>query len=209
MPRDKIKPDRAKRVYPFVVWKVILGGVLIIPAIFFGAIYIKNPLNYYMALALIAFLLPAGYLIYSAFSKMEFGHNLSKKQAKGNENCLIWFARRNPDTGRDIPYKLLFLRIEPKHIPRTARPKYLRNLGRHVYELTWNTTDKKLEPTILPDKKPLTPQLFVLPATMQPFKDWHDFSPASMMQKLAPGLMILVMIVIGVLMVVTGPQPGV
>jgi hypothetical protein len=194
----------------FVVWKVIVGGVLLIPAVILILMYLNNPTNYFLTIAIVALLGPGAYLIYTGISKEHSGYTImaNGKKPTGNENCIVWYARTNPHTGRDVPYAHIVTHIEQKHIPPTARLKLVRNWNKHMYELTFNTETKKLEPTILPDTRPLTPQLYVLPAAMQAFKDWHDFSPASMLQKVAPGILIAAMIVIGILMVITGPQPG-
>lgn len=206
MPQDNKTPQKIRS---FVIWKIVVGGVLIIPAIILTVMYLSNQTNYFLAVGIVALLGPGAYLIYTGIVNENFGsYMISKKKPTGNENCIVWYARTNPDTGRDIPYAHIITYIPQRHIPPMARLKRVRNWNKHMYELTFNTETKKLQPTILPDTKPLTPQLYVLPAAMQAFKDWHDFSPATMLQKVAPGILIGAMIIIGILMVVTGPQPG-
>jgi len=130
-----------------------------------------------------------------------FSFNANGRRYTGRENALILFAQHDKDTGKDIPLMVQFMEL--KHPPKGARLHYVRNLKKHFYELFNNTKTRKLEPVKLPDKKSFPPELYRIPATMQPYKDYMDFSPPTMMQKVAPGILLLAIGIVGFLMVIT------
>ena len=126
----------------------------------------------------------------------------TKKKISGNVNAIVYFADRDSVTGKDVPVIMKFLALE--HPPKGARLHYVRNFKRHFYELFNNNETHKLEPFVIKDKKSFPPELFKIPAAMQTYKDAVDYSPPTLMQKVAPGVLILTMIVVGILMVMTG-----
>jgi len=201
MSQDK----KIKRLIP-VSWRKLIPGVALIGVgMFTGSIYLKD--NTLMIMGVIAAIAIASglFLIRQSFKSDETGFSFGGKGKRGHtgkENAIIWFARRNPETSKEIPVILKFAKLT--HPPKGARLHYLRNRKRHYYELFNNLKTKKLEPVILPDKKTFPPGLFQIPAAMQPYKDALEYSPPTMLQKIAPGILLLGMVIVGILMVMTG-----
>lgn len=187
-------------------WMVILGSILGIVGLIFGVLYTSNNMNYGLAMLAVITLGPAIYLLYAGLRTGESGFVMQQSRVKvtGEENALIWCAKRTGD--KDIPTYLAFLKISLNKIPTGARLKYLRNIKRHVYELIYDTSERKLKPVTLPDKKNFSPELFKIPATMQPVKDYLEYSPPTMLQKMAPWVIMVAMIIVGILMVMTNSE---
>jgi len=201
MQQDK----KAKRTFNISWWKIAIGGVLIGVGILFGFLYLKsqNPVLGILATFAIA---PGAYLVYTNVKGSESGFYFSrgKRKYSGEENAIVWFALRDPNSNKDIPRSVSFVHIQNEKIPKGARQHYVRNLKKHFYELYFNTLTRKLEPFSLPDKKASPPELFKIPATMQPYKDCMEFNPPSLLQKVAPGILLLAMGLVGLIMLVTG-----
>ena len=202
MSQDK----KVKKVIPISWRKLIPGLVLIGIGIIAGTVYMSDNANMFMGVIAALAIASGALLSYQSVTSGESGFAFSGKR-KGNitgrENALIFYAKHNPFIeGKDVPVILKFAEIE--HIPIGARPHYLRNLKKHYYELFNNTKTKKLEPVVLPDKKSFPPGLFQIPAAMQPYKDAIEYSPPTMLQKIAPGILLLGMGLVGLLMVMTG-----
>lgn len=200
------KPN-IKKILPFTPWKLVLGLVLIGtisgPA---GAVYFADVKNMLAAVIMIFSFAPGAWLIYWSLQLKTTGFLFrSERKPTGRENVVILFARKGED-GQDIPVGLHF--VELKNPPRGARLHYFRNYKKHFYELFNNTATKKLEPVVMPDKKAFPPELFQVPAAMQAYKDAIDFSPPSLFEKIAPGILLLAMGIIGILMVMTTTSQG-
>lgn len=188
-------------------WKLIAGGILAVGAVIFFVVYYTNPENIIMPVLFVFTALPAGYLIYTGLKKRESGFKFtdsSKRKYTGRENCINIYAAADSDTGQDIPVVVDFVYMAnppkgPKH--------YVRNLKRHFYENYNDTSKKKLLPVKFTDQKSYTPETANLPFTMQQVLDYYQYAPPSTLTKLAPWVIIVAMIVIGILMVITGPQP--
>lgn len=197
---------KAKRIIPISWRKLIPGIVLIGLGIGAGAVYLNAPALIVMGVIAALAIATGLFLIRWSFQSGEFGYSFDgkgKKKHTGNENAIILYAKRNPFIeGKAIPVIMKFAEIT--HIPTGARLHYLRNEKRHYYELFNNLETKKLEPAILKDKKSFPPWQFVIASVMQAFKDALEFSPPTLMQKFAPGILLLGMIIVGILMVMTG-----
>jgi len=194
---------RIKKQWPISWWKMLAGSGLVLIGVLFMIIYLNDYHNM-MAGGIAVFTLGPGImLLYFSFQSIgEAGYLYDgKRKITGKENAIILLADRNGN-GKDIPRKIVF--AEVKKIPKGARMHYVRNLKKHFYELKNNTETRKLEPVILPDKKSFPPELFRIPACMQAYKDAVDYSPPTMLQKIAPGILIGAMGVVGLLMVMTG-----
>lgn len=202
MPQDnKVK---IKRILPIIWWKAITGLGLIGVGVFLGSFYISDPKNIAMGLVATILIAPGGWLAYTSIRQGNLIFTFDGKKSKytGNENTVILFAGRNAETKHDEPILISFLELN--HPPRGARLHYFRNYKKHFYELFNNTASKHLEPVKLPDKKPFPPRLFQLPATMQIYKEAIEYSPPTLMQKVAPGILLIAMLLVGILMVMTG-----
>jgi len=201
----KAKGSQIKRKLPVSWQKLVLATLLIGAGIALGVMYMDNPRNAVPGAG--AFFAIGGglFLIYNDLSKgpgSGFMFADGKRKPTGRENALVLFAKRNPETGKDVPLIMRFLEL--RHPPKGARPHYIRNLHRHYFELINNTTTHKLEPVQLPDKKAFPPELFKIPAAMQPYKDYMDYRPPRLMEKVAPGVLLAAIGIIGFLMIVTG-----
>lgn len=193
-----------KRILPISWHKLIPGLLLVGFGIWVGSLYMKD--NTMMILGVIAALVIAsgGFLSYQGIRQSESGFSFTKDgkmKCTGRENAFIWFAKCNAKTGKDVPVILKVTEI--LHPPIGARLHYFKNFKKHYYELFNNTKTKKLEPFLLPDKIPFPPGLFKIPAAMQTYKDAIEYSPPTLMQKLAPGIILLAMGIVGILMVMT------
>ena len=193
-----------KRLLP-ISWRKLIPGLLLIAlGIWAGSFYIKD--NTVMLWGIIAALAIAGggFLSFQGIKPAESGFAFTqdgKKKQTGKENAIIWFAKHKAETSKDVPVILKF--AELTHPPIGARLHYLKNFKKHYYELFNNTKTKTLEPVILPDKIPFPPGLFKIPAAMQTYKDAIEYIPPTLMQKIAPGIILLAMGIVGLLMVMT------
>jgi len=197
------KDGPVKRVIPVSWWKLIPGLALIGLGIWVGSFYLED--TSVMLFGVIASLAIAGggLLAYTSIKSAEVGFSFTKdgKKKTGDENAFVWIARRDEKTGKDVPVELKVCAI--KKPPKGARLHYFKNFKKHFYELRNDTKTGELIPFHLPDKIPFPPELFKIPAAMQTYKDAIEYSPPTLMQKLAPGMILLAMGVVGLLMVMT------
>lgn len=197
---------KAKRTFNITWWKAISGGILFAVGLPLFLIYLADPKAMWAGAGAVFTMAPGAFLIYWSFAKTQSGftYNGQVKRRTGKENALVLFAKRN-GKGKDIPVKLMPIHLQ--YVPIGSRLHYVRNWKKHMYFLYNDTEAKKLKPVMLPDKKAFPPELFKHHATMQLFKDAIEYRAPSTLQKLAPGIIILAMIVVGILMVMTVPQP--
>jgi len=193
----------AKLAMPLSWRKVLPGLALVALGVLFGFVYFQDNTNAFMGALAAIFVASGGVLIFKGIKPSEIGYSFSGgKKHTGNENAIIWFAKRDADTGKDVPVILKVCSVQK--IPTGARLHYMRTWKKHYYELYNDTKTKKLLPVVLPDKIPFSPGLFKIPAAMQTYKDAIDYSPPSLLQKAAPGVLLLAMVIVGFLMLVTG-----
>lgn len=198
MSQDK----NVKKIANFSWWKTILGGALVAACIPFLVIYISAPReNMAMGIGFIFFMIAGGSLLYiSLFKGGEGGYNFNKR-VTGQENAIVLMAKKNSN-GKDVPLGIKFCEI--KKIPPGSRPRFLRNLKRHYHYLKFDTDkNNRLVPVELPDKLSYTPELFQFPATMQNYKEAIDYTPPTLAQKIAPGAILVAMLIVGFLMIIT------
>ena len=195
---------RVKRVLAISWWKAISGAALIGVGLIFGAIYFADIKNMFAGVIAVFFIGPGILLTYTGLKQGESGFAFNAKGQKytGRENAIVLIAERKEGMQKDIPIMIKFVELE--NPPKGARLHYVRNLKKHCYELFNNTKTNELEPVRLPDKKSFPPELYKIPATMQPYKDYMDYSPPTLLQKVAPGILLLAMGIVGLLMLVTG-----
>jgi len=203
MPRD----DKVKRDFAVSWWKLITGSALLAVGILFFSFYVRDIQNMFMAILSVFTLTPGGFLIYLGLKSGKMGFSFSAEggtKYTGKENSIVLVAYRDKVTKKDVPRGIFFATIKPNKIPLGARKHYLRNLKKHFYELYIDGATGKLLPVVLPDKKSSPPELFKIPATMQPYKDCMEYNPPNLFQKLAPGVILAAMGIVGLLMLVTG-----
>lgn len=199
------REQRAKTEFTVSWWKLLAGAPLIIIGIIFFTFYMRDIQNMIMAILAVSTITPGGFLIYLGLKSGSMGFSFSaegKAKYTGKENAILIIADRDKETKKDIPRDIRFVTLTK--IPKGARPHYVRNLKKHFYELYINRETNKLEPVLLPDKKSSPPELFKIPATMQPYKDCMEYNSPNLLQKLAPGVILAAMGIVGLLMLVTG-----
>jgi len=196
--------NKTKRVINVSWWQLLLGVVLLGFGVMVGIAYFNNSRNISLGFLTVLAIAPGVILVYISIKAGEIGFafsNKGRKQYRGDENAIVLFAKRSQN-GKDIPVCISFLKLN--NIPKDARLHYFRNYKKHFYELYNNTTTKKLEPVVLPDKKPSPPELFKIAAVMQPYKACMDYNPPTLIQKVAPGILLGAMGIVGLLMLITG-----
>jgi len=195
---------KAKRTLNISWWKLIVGAILISAGIVFGIFYFKNIQNVAMGILTALTIAPGIFLVYMGWKAGESGFAFSTGQKKytGKENAIVLTARLDTNTKKDVPVNISFIAVDEP--PEGARLHYVRNLKKHFYELFNDTKTNELKPVFLPDKKASPPELFKIPATMQPYKDCMDYNPPTLLQKIAPGILLGAMVIVGILMVMTG-----
>ena len=195
---------KVKRVIP-ISWRYLLPGIaLLLIGVFVASIYMNDRGNVFAGMASAITLATGGLLTYQGVKSSEAGFSFNangQRKRTGRENAIILFAKRNAETSKDMPVLIKF--VELVNPPKGARLHYVRNLKKHYFEFINNTVLKKLEPVVLPDKKSFPPDMFKIPAAMQTYKDALEYSPPTMLQKVAPGILLLAMVIVGILMVMT------
>lgn len=205
---DKLKGIKGKKnkntsmVIPISWKKMITAVAMITVGVWLGSIYLNDYSNMIAGAVSAVIISGGGFLFFNSLQQGESGFSMSKKKLTGNENAIIIFAKRNAEGLKDIPVIIKFAEI--KHIPQGSRLHYVRNLRKHYYEFYNDTVNKKLVPVTLPDKKSFPPEQFQIPAAMQTYKDAIEYAPPTLLQKIAPGIMLAAMGVVGLLMVITG-----
>jgi hypothetical protein len=192
-----------------IKWKMFIPGVILAAVGVFGIILYGSTLNMLMGGVAIGGLVPGAFLIYYAVNRKESGYVFNPNKYTGKENSIVIKATWNPETKKAIPFDIDFKTIDPP-LPG-AKLHLLRNINRHVYEyinvVGEGIDGEKLIPFLLPDKKLCTPEAFCIPANMPRTREYMEYNPPTNFQKIASGVLILVMVIIGILMVMTGPQP--
>lgn len=195
-----------KRTFNISWWKLLLGLVLVIIGLIGGSKYLADNNNMLFAFLTIFGLGPGIILIWFGVSKFKVNYMFFPgKEAPtftGKENAIILKAIRVGD--QDIPEMIEVKHIEDTEIPKNARLHYVKNWRRHFYELYNDTKESDILKAVrMPDKKSFPPEQYKIPAIMQPVKDYLDYLPPTMLQKWAPGILILAIVVVGLLMMVT------
>lgn len=200
--KEKKQQASVAKVRSSSLWKNILGGGLALAGVLCIVLYLQDPGNLAVAFgAIICLSVGGGLLYFSMANEKTKGYTFNRK-ITGKENTIVLLARKLSN-GKDCPIGIKFLEIPKKHIPPGTRMRFLRNLKKHFYYLMLDTTTHKLVPVSLPDKAPYPPELYNKNATMQEFKDAIEYKDPSLAQKLAPGAILLAMIIVGFLMIVT------
>lgn len=198
----KEKQASVAKVKSSSLWKNIVGGALSLLGALFIVFYLQDPNNLAVAFGAIVCLAGGGGLLYFSLSNEKTKGYTFNKKVTGKENSIVLLARKLPN-GKECPIGLKFLDIPKRHIPPGTRMRFVRNLKKHFYYLKLDTSTHKLVPVSLPDKAPYPPELYNKNATMQEFKDAIEYKDPSLAQKLAPGAILLAMIIVGFLMIVT------
>lgn len=184
--------------------KLLLGSGLCLAGMIFIFLYIQSEMNIMLGILAMIMLAPGALLSYYGLKAGESGFKFTgKRMYTGKENCLVWYARG--DKLKDIPLMLDI--IELKQPPKYSRLHYVKPFKRHFHELFNNTVTQKLEPFILPDSRFMAPEVYKTVANMDRCKDYMDYTPPTMLVKVAPWVLLLAIIIVGILMIATGPQP--
>jgi len=205
-PPPEVEVKKAQRFRNISWWKIIPGVALVALGILAVPFYFADRNNYFAVGIMMGAFAGGGFLIYTGFTGVKAGVLFSSNNGKkvtGKENAIVIYARRDTATNKDVPYKIEFEEVD--HVPEGATLHRLRNDNKHYYELMNVTTaaSKKLVPVTLPDKRAFPPELFRIPATMQPYKDYMDYSPPTLLEKVAPAVLLGAIFLVGILMVMT------
>ena len=208
---EQATPIKVKRIWNISWWKVILGAICLLVGIIGVMIYVGS-MNMFAGVLAVIGLTPGAFLVYYGFkNKKESGYQFAsgkKGQHTGKENTIFIKAEWDSERQAAIPVNIDFVETPDNKIPAGAHPHLLRNNGKHYYVI-YNPIDAKTgkefpnKAVIMPDKKLITPEAFVIPSNMQAFKEYMQFNPPSAFQKIASGILILAMIIVGLLMLVT------
>lgn len=194
-----------KRVFKISWWKLAPGVALTAFGLFGMILYLTDINNYLFAGMAVGGLGPGILLIYWVAVNVNVGYMFytTKRKQTGEENAIVYNARKNSD-GKDVPLELMVIKVN--NIPHGARLHYVKNFGRHFYELRFNTSTRKLEEAKLTDRAELTPEQFKEHACMQRVKEWMEYTPPTMMQKVAPGLLLAAMGIVAIIKVMIGGE---
>jgi hypothetical protein len=199
---------KVKRLWNVTWWKLIVGAACLVLGIF-GLVLYAGSMNIFAGFLSIVGLVPGAFLTFTGFrSKKESGYQFEgTKKYTGKENAIVIRARWDDSLKRAVPEGIFFEEIKPEKIPVGAQPHLLRNTGKHYYEL-YNPIDEngvegELKPVIMPDKKLVTPEAFVVPSNMQAYKEYMQYNPPTAFQKIASGVLLIALVVIGILMTMT------
>ncbi len=199
---------QAKKITHKRWWMIIPGGISLAIGITAGYLYMSSQ-NQFAAVITVIFLLAGGILLYSGMKKPGAltGYQMIKQRGIPKEvNCISILATRNPESenGHEVPLVIKFHRaLRPKGTPR-----FIVNLKKHMFVNINDTLKKKMMPVKLPDKRYASPAVFPVHSNMPRFREYMEYTPPSMLQKIAPGILLVAIIIIGILMVATGPQGG-
>lgn len=190
-------------------WKVITGVALFVVGIVFTFLYLNSQQNMFFAFLAMLTLAPGVLLAYYGASnfKISYMFNYKASAHTGKENAVIIYARKHPENnGLDQPLLIAFRYLT--RVPNGARLRYFRNFRRHFYELIVNTNTHKLQDMRMPDLKYPPPREYKTPAVMPCTQEYLNYAEPTMMQKLAPGILMAVMGIVGILMVITTSGSG-
>lgn len=198
--------QRGKKVTNKKWWMIILGVVIFSMGITFGYLYTTDA-NMFMAVIAVICLLGGGSLLYLGMQKPgEKQQQIMKQSGIPQEvNCISILAKRDTEKGKDIPLVIKF--------HRSLRPKgtshYIVNTKEQLFINFNNTSKKKMMPAQLPDKGYASPAVFPIHSNMPRYREYMEYTPPTMMQKVAPGILLVAIIIVGIIMVATGPSGGV
>jgi hypothetical protein len=194
-----------KRTFNISWWKLLLGFALVIIGLIGFVKYMGDNSNMIFAGLAVFGIGPGIILIWFGLSKFKVNYMFfpgkSLPAFTGKENAIILRAIRVD--GKDIPEMIEIKKLEEADIPSNSRLHYVKNWKRHFYELYNDTVTNTLKSVRMPDKKSFPPESYKIPAMMQPVKDYLEYSPPSMLQKWAPGILMLAILIVGLLMMVT------
>ena len=187
-------------------WKqslCVIGGLLVLAVGFILAtLWTGQRDNMFLTLGVIV-AWPGGiYLIYRGIRGAE--HDVvivgSEKPA-GPVNSLNIYARKDKTTGKICADKVAFDMVyEPQ-----GQPQQCTNNGKWYYVHIWDIAKQELLPFILPDSQYFDPREFANVIKMPADKKLFE-RQASMLQKVAPWVMVVAFLISILGMVMTAPQ---
>lgn len=187
-------------------WKqslYVVGGLLaLVVGYFLSMLWSGQRDSIFLTIGVII-LWPGGlYLLYRGMRSPERDVVIvgSDKPSIGEVNSLNIYARKNQDTGKIYPEKVAFELVSKPE----GQPQECTNNGKWYYVHIWDMAKQRLVPFALPDSQYFDPREFANVITMPAHKRLFE-RQASMLQKIAPWIMVLAFFgsIIGV--VVTAP----
>ena len=197
---------KAKAIIP---WRLILlwvgGAVCIAIGFTLAFVWSDNRENIWPALGFIVFVVGGGYLLYLGWHRpSEVTVIVGSEKPQGVVNCLNIYAHKDEGTGKVMPTKVAFEWLDPTELK--GQPWQCTNNRNWYYVNLWNIAKDRLEPFVLPDSQYIDPQEFANIINMPAHKNLFEREP-SMMQKVAPGIMLLALIISIIGLIATTPVP--
>jgi len=189
--RGKTELNRLDWGYWKKYWKqslCLIGGLFILlVGYYFSMIWSGQRDNIFLTICIII-MWPGGcYLIFRGIKGPE--HEVvivGSEKPSGEVNSLNIYARKNPDTGKIYPEKVAFEMI----LKPEGQPQQCTNNGKWYYVHIWDIAKQRLVPFALPDSQYFDPREFAnvikMPAHMKLFE-----RQASLLQKIAPWVMVI------------------
>ena len=215
-------------------WKLALGIVFGALGIF-GLVRYASTINILWGFIAICGIIPSAFFIYFGLFKFkEGGYKYvlpGVPEFTGEENSLVIYSQWDSANKVAVPEYITFEYIPEDRIPTGSRMHLVRNLKKHFYELynvineetgevleTRKVKDAKdgqekeiriraLSPVRIPDIVSLSTKEYKETAVMQPVKDYFDYNPGTNVQKIATGVLILAIVIVGILMTMTSGTP--
>jgi hypothetical protein len=213
-------PMKAVKMRRISWWRLAIGIICGIAGGYAIIQYTQTLSMVWGGVAVTALCIGGTFVFYAYMKKGDTGYKFvipGQKEFTGKENTLVIDAFWDEKNKVAIPEQIYFKELLPEEIPVGSRMHLIRNLNKHFYEV-YNLIDeekgevkegnrRKYVALIPPDKIMCTPEEYSMTSNMQAVKDYFDFNPPTNFQKIAAGVLIAAMGIIGLLMTITGGAP--
>lgn len=203
---EKETLNRRDWKYWIKYWKqslYVIGGLgALLVGFFLALLWAENSGDILLAMGVIV-TWPGGiYLIYRGIRGPERDVVIvGSAKPTGEVNSLNIYARKDKDSGKIYAEKVAFeMTYEP-----LGQPQQCINNGKWYYVHIWDIGGNKLIPFVLPDSQYFDPREFANVIKMPAHKRLFE-RQASMLQKVAPWIMVIAFIISLLGMVMTTPQ---
>lgn len=180
----------------------VTGGLVALAVGFFLTIlWTENRANLFFTMGVIVTWPGGVYLIYHGIRGPE--HDVvivGSDKPTGEVNSLNVYAKKDESSGKIYPEKVAF---EMVYKP-LGQPQQCTNNGKWYYVHIWDIAKQKLVPFVLPDSQYFDPREFANVINMPAHKRLFEHQ-ASMLQKIAPWIMVVAFMVSILGMVMTAP----
>ncbi len=199
--------DKEKRIRPLPLKQIgyFAGGIV---ALFVGFLMAmawgENRGNMLLAMGTILCWPGGAYLLYRGIQKRDQeAVIIGADKPKGLVNSLSIYAKKDSETGRIYPEKIVF---EWEENP-LGQPQQCINNNRWYYVHLWDIAKGKLVPFALPDSQYFDPREFANVITMPAHKKLFE-RQATLLQKIAPFVMVVAFLISIFGLLITTPTGG-